>query len=34
MPRRSSVCKSVLSTDNEDACHANYDSFKQSGDCT
>lgn len=34
MPRQSSVCTSVLSTDNEDACHAKYDSYKQSGDCT
>jgi len=34
MPRQSSVCKSVLSTDNKDACYAKHDSYKQSGDCT
>jgi hypothetical protein len=29
-----SMCKSVLSTNNEDACYAKHDSYKQSGDCT
>ncbi len=28
------MCKSVLSTNNEDACYAKHDSYKQSGDCT
>jgi hypothetical protein len=27
------MCKSVLSTNNEDACYAKHDSYKQSGDC-
>jgi hypothetical protein len=28
-----SMCKSVLSTNNEDACYSKHDSYKQSGDC-
>lgn len=28
------MCKSVLSTNNEDACYSKHDSYKQSGDCT
>ena len=27
------MCKSVLSTNNEDACYSKHDSYKQSGDC-
>lgn len=27
-------CKSVLSTNNEDACYSKHDTYKQSGDCT
>lgn len=27
------MCKSVLSTNNEDACYTKHDSYKQSGDC-
>ncbi len=27
------ICKSVLSTNNEDACYSKHDSYKQSGDC-
>ncbi len=28
------MCKSVLSTNNEDACYTKHDSYVQSGDCT
>src|SRR5437016_166063 len=28
-----STCKSVLSTKNDDACYAQYDRYKQYGDC-
>jgi hypothetical protein len=28
------TCKSVLSTNNDDACYAKYDEYKQFGDCT
>ncbi len=28
------ICKSILSTNNEDACYAKHASYKDSGDCT
>ena len=29
-----SICKSILSTNNEDACYAKHASYKSDGDCT